>query len=44
LYIKVELDYEKEDDPARIAAEIVRQLRKNYNVRAAEVMSLSTDE
>ena len=44
LYIKVELDYEKEDDPVRIAAEIVRQIRKNYNVRMAEVSSLATDE
>jgi len=44
LYVKVELDHEKEDDLKRIAEEIVRQIRKNYNVRQAEIMSLSEHE
>ncbi len=44
LYIKVELDHEKDDDLKRIAEEIVRQIRKNYNVRQAEIMSLSDHE
>jgi len=44
LYIKVELDHDKDDDVKRIAEELVRQIRKNYNVRQAEIMSLSEHE
>ncbi|MDQ6675922.1 MAG: hypothetical protein M3Z09_01340 [Acidobacteriota bacterium] len=44
LYIKVQLDHEKDDDPVRIAAEICRQIRKIYSVRLAEVSSLSGED
>lgn len=40
VYIKVELDHEKEEKVAALAAELCRHLRKLYNVRQAEVQSM----
>jgi hypothetical protein len=40
LYLKVELDLDDREKPERLAAEIVRTIRKLYGVRAAEVSSL----
>lgn len=40
VYIKVELDHDKDDKPAALAAEIVRHLKKLYSVRSAEVQSI----
>ena len=37
LYIKVELELDEEENPERIAGEIIRQLEKLYVVRRAEV-------
>ena len=40
LYLKVELDLDEDEKPARTAAEICRMIKKVYGVRAAEVSSL----
>ncbi|HSM78129.1 MAG TPA: hypothetical protein VLT57_10905 [Bryobacteraceae bacterium] len=40
VYIKVELDHDQDEKVAALAAEICRNLRKLYNVRAAEVQSI----
>jgi phosphoribosylformylglycinamidine (FGAM) synthase PurS component len=37
LYIKVEVELDEEEKPDRVAAEICRQLQKNYVVRHAEL-------
>ena len=37
LYIKVEVDLDRGEDPKRIASEICRQVRKVYGVRQAEM-------
>ena len=42
LYIKVEVILEEEENPERVAAEIVRQLEKLYVVRAAELSNIQT--
>ena len=39
LYIKVTVDLDEEEDPERVAGEIVRQLEKIYVVRSAELSS-----
>ncbi len=39
LYIKVEVELDEEEKPERVAAEICRQLQKNYIVRRAELTS-----
>ena len=39
LYIKVEVELEEEEKPDRVAAEICRQIQKNYVVRRAELTS-----
>lgn len=40
VYIKVELDHERDEKVDALAAELCRHLRKLYNVRAAEVQSI----
>jgi hypothetical protein len=40
LYLKVELDHDKEEKVERLAAEICRLIRKVYGVRKAEVSSI----
>lgn len=40
VYVKVEIDYERGEDLAARAAEICRQLRKQYGVRNAEPQSV----
>jgi hypothetical protein len=40
LYLKVELDIDERESPERLAAEICRQIRKIYGVRAAEVSNV----
>lgn len=37
LYIKVEVELEDEEKPEKVAAEICRQIQKNYIVRTAEL-------
>jgi hypothetical protein len=44
LYIKVELELDKEEKPERVAAEICRQLEKIYFVRSAELSNAVTRE
>ena len=44
LYIKVELELDKEEKPERVAAEICRQLEKIYFVRSAELSNSVTRE
>lgn len=39
LYIKVQIDHDREETPEKVAAEICRQIQKNYNVRRAELSS-----
>ena len=40
LYLKVEVDLGPEEDPARMAEELCRMLRKVYAVRKAELSSM----
>jgi len=40
LYVKVELDVDERETPERLAAEVCKQIRKVYGVRAAEVSSI----
>ncbi len=40
IYLKVELDLDERESPERLAAEICRQIRKVYGVRAAEVSNV----
>jgi hypothetical protein len=40
IYLKVELDVDERESPERLAAEICRQIRKVYGVRAAEVSNV----
>ena len=42
LYIKVEVEIEEDEKPERIAAEICRQIQKNYVVRSAELSNAIT--
>ena len=44
VYLKVELDLDPSESPERIAAEIVRLIRKVYSVRTAEVSSIMPSE
>ncbi len=44
LFFKVEIEHEPGEDPAAIGAQIARQLLKNYNVRSAELSSVTTSE
>ena len=44
LYIKVELELDKEEKPERVAAEICRQLERIYFVRSAELSNSVTRE
>jgi len=44
VYIKVELEHEKNDDPVQIAEQICRQIRKFYNVRLAELSGVSGED
>ncbi len=39
LYIKVQVELEEDEKPDRVAAEICRQIEKNYAVRSAELSS-----
>jgi hypothetical protein len=40
LYLKVEIDIDDKEHPERLAAEICRQIRKVYGVRAAEISNI----
>ena len=40
LYLKVEIDVTAEEEPARVAEELCRLLRKVYAVRKAELSSM----
>jgi hypothetical protein len=40
LYLKVELQVDEKDNPAKVAAEICRQVMKSYGVRRAEVSNI----
>jgi hypothetical protein len=40
IYLKVELDVDERESPERLAAEICRQIRKVYGVRAAKVSNV----
>jgi hypothetical protein len=44
LFIKVEVEHAKEDQPERLAAEICRALRKLYGVRDAELTNFTRAE
>ena len=44
LYLKVELDLDEQEEPDRVAAEICRQVRKVYGVRAVEVSNMVAKE
>ena len=40
LYLKLELELDDKDPPARLAAEICRQILKHWGVRRAEVSNI----
>jgi hypothetical protein len=40
LYVKVELDYDDDEKPERLATEICRVIRRVYGVRKVEVSSM----
>lgn len=40
VYLKVELDLDRDEDPQKVAAEICQRIRKLYGVRQAEVSSV----
>ncbi len=40
LYLKVEIEYNAEDPPEKISAEVCRVIEKLYPVRSAEVSSV----
>jgi hypothetical protein len=44
LYLKVELDLNEKEKAERVANEIVRQIRKVYGVRSAEVSNMVDKE
>lgn len=44
LYIKVEVELDEDEKPERAAAEILRQIQKNYIVRSAELSNTVTRE
>ncbi len=44
LHIKVTVDLEDDEKPERVAAELCRQLEKQYVVRSAELSSVTTRE
>jgi hypothetical protein len=44
VFIKVVLEHDKEEPPAKLGEELCRQLLKNYIVRRAEVSSVSNEE
>ena len=44
IFLKVVLDYERQDDPKKLADEIRRRIEKLYAVRTVEVASVVTDK
>jgi hypothetical protein len=44
LFLKVEVEHDKEEQPERLGEEICRMLRKVYGVRAAELTSFTRAE
>lgn len=40
VYLKLEMELEDKDEPSKAAAEICRQILKNYGVRRAEVSNV----
>lgn len=40
LYFKVEADVDESEDPARLAAEIARQIERVFSVRRAELSNM----
>ncbi len=43
LYLKVQLDHGKDEDPKKLAAEVARQLLKVYAVRNVEVQNVISE-
>jgi hypothetical protein len=44
LYLKLELEVDDKDAPAKLAGEICRQLLKSYGVRRAEIQNVIEKE
>jgi hypothetical protein len=44
VYLKVELDLDSKESPERVAAEIVRMIKRVYSVRNAEISSIMPRE
>ena len=44
LFIKVEVEHDKREDPQKLGAEICRYILKIYGVRAAELSNATTVE
>jgi tetrahydromethanopterin S-methyltransferase subunit G len=44
LFIKVEIEHDREEDPQRLGEEICRQIGKIYGVLSAELSSFTRSE
>ena len=44
LFLKVEIEHDRDEQPQKIGEEICRQLRKLYGVREAELSNVSRVE
>ena len=44
LFLKVEMEHGKEEEPERLGEELCRMLRKLYGVRDAELTNFTTAE
>lgn len=44
LFLKVEIEYDKEESPERLGEELCRLLMKQYAVNSAEVSSVARHE
>lgn len=44
LFLKVEIEFDQHETPERIGEQICRQILKMYEVRAAELSNVTTEE
>jgi len=44
LFLKVEIEHDEQENPAKLAADICRQIMKIYGVRSAELTNFTRAE
>ena len=44
LFIKVEIEHDKREEPQKLSAEICRQILRVYGVRSAELSNFTTSD